>query len=791
MKKLLIFSMFIVSLISYSQNGNISGIIIDNISKKPIPYASITCKNIQNKIITGAITNKKGKFSINGLPLQKLLIEIQFIGYQKTHKNITLSSKKSKIHMGTIILSEVTTELDEIVVESEKTKIVQKIDRKVINVGNDLTASGANALQMLQNIPTLDVDVSSGTISMRGDSNVRILVNGKPSGLSNDQLLKQIRSNTVKQVELITNPSAKYTPEGMSGIINLVLKKNTKIGFNGSFTLGVEHGKHTRPDFYIDANYKTGSVNFYGNYNYYFGKTATIFSYDRIDIDLFQNLDFLNKFKGHNFKIGADITLGKKDLLSAYTSQGFNPSSLLTKTIISENNLQAANTSYFSDYGLRDEAYNLDYIHIFDDKGQQLELELNHTVNGEPEKATNFDFLDPNSIFNFESDITHVRKLWLANLDYTKPIKKGKIEVGLEYRELDIENNIATSQQIQISPTTIQPIGSTNLSYKRNIFSGYINLNQSFGKFSFQTGLRMEQLNLTALFTNPLQGNSNIKQDIFSLYPSAFLTYQLTDNDSFQLSYSRRVNRPSIYHVYSILEWYSPLTISVGNPNLRQQFTNSIEFNYTKNFDKGHLTLGSFYRRSNDVIGALIQVDPLNPNRQSRTFTNYDYANNFGMEVSANYKPTKWWSISPSSETYMQQSQSFINNKIENVTNVYIKARIRNSFKVTKKLRLQFDGIHRGKNVNVQQTRKPFTYFNVAARLTLFNGNGSLNIRGNDIFDAINYEIIANNPFPQNLNYDLEADLFYIGFTYNFGSGKNSARERKYRDSREAQKGLF
>ncbi len=791
MKKLIIFSLFLLLLKSYSQNGNISGIIIDKISKKPIPYASVTCKNVQNKIITGVITNKKGFFVLKKLPLKELIVDIQFIGYQKINKSVILSSNNSKIDIGKISLSEITTKLDEVEIESKKTTIVQKIDRKIINVGNDLAASGTNALEMLQNIPTLDVHPVSGAISLRGDNNVRILIDGKPSNIDNSQLLKQIRSNSIKKVELITNPSAKYSPEGMSGIINLILKKNTQIGFNGSVTLGVERNKHTRPDFYIDANYKTGNINFYGNYNYNFGDVTTIFSYDRTDIDLFQHLDFLNKYEGHNFKIGADITLGKKDILSVYSSQGYNPSSLLTKTFISENNLQTSNTNYFSDYGLRDQDYNLDYLHTFDDKGQQLEVELNYSIYGEPEKAANTDLLDKNSILNFNSDIIHTRSLWLANLDYTKPIKKGKIELGLEFRRQDIQNKITTNQQIQSTVTTIQPFGNTTLSYERNIFSAYINFNKTFGKFSFQGGLRAEQLDLTALFTNPTQGNANIKQDIFSLYPSAFLTYQITSNDSFQLSYSRRVNRPSIYHVYSILEWYSPLTISVGNPNLRQQFTNSIEFNYTKNFEKGYLALGTFYRRTNDVIGALIQIDPINPNRQSRTFTNYDYANNYGIDISANYKPIKWWSLSPSTETYIQQSQSLINNNIEKVDNIYIKSRISNSFTITKKLKIQFDGIHLGKRVNVQQTRKPFTYFNLAARLTLFNGNGSLSIRGSDIFDALNYEIIADNPFPQNLNYDIEADLFYIGFTYNFGNGKNSARERKYRDNNEAQKGLF
>ncbi|WP_083629295.1 outer membrane beta-barrel family protein [Tenacibaculum agarivorans] len=776
---------------SYAQKGELSGKVIDQVSKKAVPYVSVVCKNNKKEIVSGGISNENGLFIIKKLPFQQLFVEIQSIGYRTIQKTIYLNKDNPKVDLGTLLLEESNNTLENVEIKGETASLVQKIDRKIINVGKDLSASGANALQLLQNLPTLDVDPVNGTVSLRGNDNVRILVDGKPSNLDNDQLLRQIRSNSIKQVEIITNPSAKYSPEGMSGLINLVLKKNAQIGFNGSISAGVEHSKNTRPDFYFESNYKTGKVNFYGNYSYNFGDYATIFSYDRTDIDLFQNLDFLNDSQGHNFRIGADITLYEQNILSIYTSQGFNPNSLRTQTTILENNIQTSNTTYFSDYNLRDETYNIGYLHNFDKKGQQLELELNYSIFEEPEVANNTDALDGSSILNFNSTIEHTRKLWLANIDYTKPIEKGNIEIGLEYRKRNVANNIITNQQIQITPPTIQPFGNTKLTYDRDIFSGYINFNKEFGKFSFQSGLRAEQLKLDAFFTNPTQGDSAIKQDVFSLYPSAFLLYQLTDDDSFQISYSRRVNRPSIYHVYSILEWYSPLTVSVGNPNLRQQFTNSVEFNYTKNFKKGFLSLGAFYRRSNDYIGALIQTDPVNPDRQLRTFINYDYADDFGMEMSAKYKAIQWWSISPSLETYIQQSQGFLNNRLENITNTNIKGRIRNSLRVSKKIKLQFDAIYRGRNATIQQTLEPYTYFNASARFSLFDGNGSLNIRGNDIFNNRDFNIISNNPFPQNVHYDLELDLIYVGFTYNFGSGKNRERERKYRDNNEKQKGLL
>ncbi len=792
MKKFITFLVFFMFFKVFSQEGTLSGTIIDATTKEPISYVTITCKDTSNKVITGIITDKKGKFLISKLPLAKLHVSFKFIGYETINKTITLSEEEPKLAFGVLSLKESDTKLDEVEVNAETTTVTQKIDRKIINIGNDLSASGTNALQMLQNIPTLDVDPAAGTISMRGDSNLTVLIDGKPSNLDNAQLLRQIRSNNVKQVELITNPSAKYSPEGMSGLINLVLKKNTQIGFNGSVTLGVERGKHTRPDFFIEANYKTGNINFYGDYNFYFGDYATVFSYDRTDIDFFQNLDFLLKTpNNHSFRFGADIDLGTSDVLSFYTTQRFSDANFLTETFILENNMLASSTAYFSEYNYRDQAYNIDYLHKFNDKGEELEVELNYSIYGEPEKANNTDFLDTNSILNFDSDISHTRKILLANLDYTKPIKKGKLELGLEFRNQNIDNKIATNQQVMVNPTITQAVGNTDLAYERSIFSGYANFSKTLGKFSFQAGLRAEQLNLEANFNNTTQGNSEIKDDIFSLYPSAFLTYNVTDNDSFQLNYSRRVNRPSIYHVYSIFEFYSPLVSSIGNPNLLQQFTNSIEFNYTKNFKKGYVTLGTFYRRSSDFIGLLIQTDPLNPQSQIRTFTNYDFADDYGIDISASYKLFNWWTINPSVETYVQKSEGFINNRFEDITNSNTKGRLSNSFTINKKLSLQFDVVHSGRRVSIQQTVEPLTYFNASARLSLFNDNGSLTLRGTDIFDALNYDLTASNPFNQNINYDLEVDVIYIGFSYNFGSGKNKARDRKHRESNEKQKGLL
>ncbi|MDP2541484.1 TonB-dependent receptor [Tenacibaculum discolor] len=789
MKRLLILILFLGTYFCQAQNLRLTGTILDKKNNQPLPFVTITCKNTSNQILTGSISDEKGNFKIEKLPKESLLLTFQFIGYKTFEKKIDLK-KNSKI--GTIFLEENTTQLDEVEIQGETSTIIQKIDRKVINVGNDLTAAGATSLEMLENIPSIDVNQLSGTISLRGNENVRVLVNGKPSNINTSQLLKQIPSNSVKSVEIITNPSAKFTPEGMSGIINLILKKNTKIGFNGSLSAGTTQSRNLRPELSLNTNYKTGITNFYLNYNTSWGDYETFNDLKRSDINLTQDIDFLSNSKNHNIKFGVDIDVTPKSILSMYTSLNFDNNSLATNTLVHENNSLVFNNKSFSDYDQKDKTYNIDYLYNFDDNGKSLEVEFNHSITKNPEKTINKELVNPNSKeYNYTNNIKDTRKLWLLNIDYVKPIKSGKLEFGVEFRKQDFYNQILTDREAINSSATLQPVGNTTLNYNRSIYSGYINFNKKFNKFAVQTGIRIEQFNLDALFSNTEQGSTPLKDDIFNLYPSASITYNFTKKDNLQFAYSKRVDRPSAYQVTPIQEWFSPLTISKGNLNLQPQFTNSLELNYTKTITKGYISFGTFYRRTNDKIGRLLQQDNQNSNKTISSFTNYDFADSYGFELSASFKPTKWWTLRPAVETYIQDSQGILNNNLETVKNTLLKGRISSSFKASKKLSFQLSGIFRGKSKNIQYTIQPYTMINAGARLKVLNGKGNITLRGTDIFNNVNFDYNSNTPFIQKGKYTLESNSVYLGFSYNFGSGKNKSKGRKYRDSNEAQGGMF
>lgn len=770
------------------KNGVITGTVIDYKSKKKLHYVNIICKDKKQNIISGGISDKKGCFKITKLPLDSIFVDIQFIGYKSENKLIVLSKTSSKIDLKTIKLIEDNVQLDSVTVTIEDTTFEKKIDRLVINVGKDLASTGTNSLQLLENVPSVYVDYQTNTIQLRGNTNVRILVDGKPSNLSTTQLLKQIPSSLVKSVELISNPSAKYTPEGMSGIINLILKKNATQGFNGNLNLGVEHSINTRPSASFDFNYRINKINFYGNYGLDFGKFETFSNFNRVDKNLYQDIKFLDDSYIHYGKIGLDYYINKKNTLSIFTSQSLTNTDFYVNTDVFLNNtliFDANNTSFFK---TKEATYNLDYKLDLSDKGENLEFEINYTKNKDPQEDTITENLDPNNKeYNYHNTITDNGSILLVNLDYYKPMKNGNLEIGLESRVLKSFNTIITNQEIYANSTTI-PAGNSELNYNREMYSAYLNLAQDYNKLSLKVGVRLEQFNLKGEFANTEQQNlENISDKIFSIYPSAFLNYALSEKNEMQLSYSRRVDRPSLEQITPIQEWASPLSISVGNRNLVPQFTNSFELNFTRTLESGYLSFGTFYRKTKNNIGKIINIDVANTDKQILSYTNYNSSESYGLEFSSRFKPFKWWTLRPSTNLYFRDNQGFINNNLTVANNTLFTARISNSFRASKKLRFSLSTMFRGNNENVLTKTDNYLIVNAAARYSIFKGNGTLTLRGTDIFDGYQLDFTTTNPFAQKGQFTLEYSSIYFGFSYSFGNGKNRERDRKYREENETE----
>jgi outer membrane receptor protein involved in Fe transport len=770
-KLLVFFLLSFVGIANAENPGVLSGKVTNKATNQPVQYASIVIKDA-GKLITGIVADENGSFSIKNLELKKFTLEVEFIGYKKYSTTFELSAAKKSSSIE-ILLEEEATELQSVDIIKERSLIEQKTDRKIINVGKDLLSAGATASEILNNIPSVSVDPQTNAVSLRGNSNVRIFVDGKPSTVDAAQLLQQIPSTSIKQVELITNPSAKYNPEGMSGIINIVLNKNAKIGFNGSVNSGVTFGKTPKTNSSFDMNYRSGKINMYANYGLTTGQYHNNGHIDTTEPneENSQDFNFKNENLSHLAKIGLDFYLNDSNTISIYTTQNIGKEDGSSKVTVDFTNPSVADITQLFDSKNDNytQTYNFDYKKKFKKEGHTLEFESNYNNNDNTENSV---FSDPRT-----NDITTKGENVLLNLDYTNPLTETiKLEAGLETRIENTKNNFLENGAY-----------NSNFNYERNIYSAYTTISKQWKKWNAQVGARFEKYTADALFKKVNEADGTFNDKLFTVYPSGFLNYTPNDNDSFNLSVSKRVDRPSIDQVNPIREWSTPQIDSQGNPNLFPQFTNSVELNYTRKTKIGSITSGVFYRQINDEITRTLFENPIDSERLILSYANLNDNNAFGLELSGNLDFTKWYSANISFDAYNKKTKGYIGTDYVEVDVTIFNSRISNTFKASKNLRFQLTGMYRGEDLGLQFLRKPMWKIDMGSSLTVLQGSGTITARVSDIFNTMHFAFDATQPKAQTGEFHWESQTAFIGFNYRFGTGKNKAIQRKERDKNETQ----
>jgi len=800
MKLKFLFMMFLAGITSLSaqSTGSITGKITDKTTKQALPYVNIVVKE-NGAVINGGITDDNGAFSIKKLPLKAYTVEIQFMGYKTLTAAANLTEANKDFNLGTLAITEEATTLDEVNIVKETSTIEQKIDRKVIILGRDLTTAGGTAAEIMNNIPSVNVD-QDGKISLRGNQNVRVLVDGRPTNIDPAQLLKQIPSSSIKKIELITNPSAKYNPEGMSGIINIILNKNANDGFNGSFNSGINFGITPKFNNSIDMNYRTGKVNFFGNGGTNFGKSFNSGEVDRQDIISHQALDIVNDNESYLGKIGMDYYINDHNTISAYTNQNYFTGNGIVNTNIlygedSDNADIRQNSGYDTDN--HNNTYNLAFKHKFEKEGHTLDFEGNYNTTRENQYGDYFTRVADSSDIQYNDNVIDKIKNTTLNLDYVNPLNdKSTLELGAEARLIRSDNTYGTTNPA----ITIPQLQNSVYSYDVDIYTAYGTFGQKFEKFSYQVGARFEHYKSDANFN---RGTTTFQNKYFTLYPSAYFTYSPNDKNTFQFSYSRRVDRPSLEQTKPVREFSTPLLTSLGNQYLEPQFTNSVEVNYTKMFGKGSsITGGVFYRLIDHEINRVLYPDETTANTQDQimSFANFSHNNAFGFEVSANYKITKWWDIQPAVD-FSRISQKGIVSILQDGTEEdyeptlkqinasAFNARLNSNFRVNPRLSFLLFGFYRGPVNGIQNNSKDMYKIDSGARYSLLDNKMSLSIRFNDMFKTMRYGFESLNPYPQTGEFRWESRTVYFGLNYMFGGGKNRALARKQRDDNTKQDG--
>lgn len=771
-----------------AQKASISGKVLEKNSNQPVPYAAVSVKD-NGKVVSGSMTEDNGTFTVNNLSPGNYLVEVAFMGYKTVKVNADLSSGKN-LSLPAIYLEEETTMLKEVTVVQERSTIEQKIDRKVVNVGRDLTTAGATASDIMNNIPSVNVD-QDGKLSLRGNENVRVLIDGRPSTISADQLLKQIPSTSIKQIELITNPSAKYNPEGMSGIINIILYKNANDGFNGNVNAGLTVARTPKFNSSSSFNYRRGFVNVFTTYGNNFADNYMSGDQKRMDGGPSQRVGITNKNHSNFLKFGADFYLNDKNTLSVYTNQNFfnGVSDIGTRTVSTDPTEDSDQPSRYDNRN-HDGTYNLAYKRLFNKEGQTLDIEINHSE-AEFDQAAAFltDYTDlsvPDFAYNDLNE--NKTKQTTANLDYVHPIGENtRLELGAEARYWR-NHNTYNSTNPELEPLIFD--------YNLDIYSAYATFGQTIGKFGYQAGVRFESYKVEA----DNFGEQVYQDDYLTLYPSLSLTYNFQEKNMLQLSYSRRVDRPSIEQVRPSREFSTPLMTSRGNPELDPQFTNSVELNYVRTLPKGTISAGVFVRQINDQINRIIFPDPNFPgsNRLVMTFDNFDTNTSYGFEVSGNYRITKRWDVQPAVDFSSIRQQGVVSVPDEagafefrnmSVTTSAFNARINTNFRATKQWSFLLFGFYRGSVESLQFKTIPMYKVDFGARYSLLNNKLNISLRSNDLFNWQKFGFDSQYPYPAKGEFKWESRSIYLGVNYMFGGGKNRELQRKQRDNNTMQGG--
>jgi len=753
-----------------------------NAKQQNMAFASVTInKAADNSYVTDLTTDENGNFNFENIEDGKYKVVITEFGYAQYEQEIDVVD--GVVDLGTIQMLEnkndQTVELKGVFIRKETSQYRNEIDKRVVEVGNDLVAAGTDAASVLNNIPSVSVDQQSGALSLRGNENVKVFVDGKPSSQSAAELLKQIPSNQIQRIEIITNPSAKFEADGKSGIINIILVKGQKKGYNIGLVTGYEQGKKSRFNTSLNTNVNIGKFNIFGNVNYADRPAQQYGIGQNYDQDIDMLFDIFNKGRNLSYKVGVDWFINDKNALTIYTNQWRGKWDSNINTDLVQNNTVNRN---LNDIASENDGfdYSLNYKLDFDKDDHNIVLDAFYSENLS-EDVRGYTNTYPTSEF-YNEDRDNKTGNTRINLDYTNQIVgAGKVEAGVQFRNENTDNWMNSTQVLVENGVGVNP--NVDFNFERQFFSAYTNYKQKFNKFGAQVGLRLENVKDDGNWRYAPNNSGIIKKDYTDFFPSVFLTYDLTEKAQVSFNYSRRIDRPGMYQLTPVPQFTTALMTSRGNPDLNPEYTNSIELGYLKQLGKGSLSATVFYRHVSDNI---IQGFTQDPNLETRFIQynmNYDKVNNYGIEASWNYKVAKWMNVFLAGDFTSSEMQDMStenldangNPTVDKITANVLSLRMNNNFNLSKNLTLQQFGFFRGKTKFLQGEMLEMWSMNLGLRYTFMEGKASISARMNDIFKTMRARVNMTQPYYGYANFNWEAHTFHLGFTYNFG-GKVKTR---------------
>ena len=787
----------------------ISGKVIDSESGQPLEYATFVLQNADSPDqVTGGITDLDGNFEIETAP-GTYNISIEFISYKTySRKGQTYNSDTN---LGSITLSPDVAQLAEVEVVGEKTTVEVRLDKKVYNIGKDITTSGGNVSDALGNIPSVSVDVEGG-ISLRGNDNVRILINGKPSalaGFGSTDVLQQLPADAIEKVEVITSPSARYDAEGTAGILNIILKKEKTLGINGSVNLTGGFPFNARAT--TNLNIRTEKFNIFNTLGYYHrespggGRNDNTYQSAQSEFDrIIEDRDISRNDDGFNINVGMEYFLTEKSSitgsffyrwsdendLTENENQRFADGSLDSRTFRTEDEAEKDNSRQLS----------FNYTNNIDDEGQKLTADFQYSYDNEDVlTGIREDRTIPSDSLIALENIYEKQKQddILAQIDYVLPMGDAQFEAG--YRGT-FEKEVNDYQLDTLNQGTGNFITNQDLTniftYHENVNAVYTQYGNKYGKFSVLLGLRLENTEMRGEVDASIDSEAldelvgedvdlNFDKNYLGLFPTVNFVYEISKTQNISLGYNRRINRPRGWFINPFPSRSSRTNVFQGNPDLDPAFANAFDLGYMKRWTKFTLTSSVYYQRetqsfefiteetgqfTSDGI-QIIRSVPINLSTNER----------IGAEAGFMYNPAKWWRMNGSFNYFTFSSDGSFNGIDYGTTNTSYFARFSSKFTLPAKVELQANSFYMGPRQNAQTETKGMFSLNLALSKDLFKDKATLSLNVSDLFNSRKRQSFTQTPtFTTDSEFQWRRRQVNLSFIYRF----NQPKEQRQRQQR-------
>lgn len=809
-KQTLIISLVLLLLPLYSWAGLLKGRIVDE-NKTPLSFVSVkltqTLEDQKTKTL-GTVTDDKGYFLVPNVGAGVWQVEYSFIGYITQTRTVNFKTKDQDISLKTMVLKEDTQALDEIEVVGQSSQMRFDIDKKVFNVAASVTAAGASTSEMLENIPSVEVD-QDGEISLRGNSDVIIWINGKPSGLDSDnraQILQQMPAGSIKEVQIITNPSAKYDPEGTAGIINLVLKKEQKSGYTGSVTSGISFDKDQNFGYNLGASFGLSASKYESRINigyrdksrggsmtsdrYYFNAGGSKANPNSI---LHQTADMDRSFYGLSLNGNFDYHLTSKQTLGVnFMVMNGGMENETTTKYIQDTFLPTAQTVDYTRVTSQDATrptWSLSLNHSYtwsDDVDLQTSLSYSDHHMDKPDQTyvSTSPFANYNSEQLQDMDGHFKQTIFKSDLTY-KFNESSKVEAGIYDSYMDRTSN--TVSWNTLDKTSEDPFQYSDFNYYELVSAGYATYSLRMGNFGTNLGLRGEYTS-TKVETRDDEAKAyeSTTTDYLKLFPSVFFSYSLPHSNELQLNYTRRIHRPRGRELNATVNLTDPTNISYGNPYLEPEYANAYELSWIKSWTGQMFTTSIYYRQVENLMQRVSFMDANGV--MNTTYDNLSGRTEGGFEFISKNRLFQWWNTTTSVEyafsdldaVYYDTNLDGTKEKLSDADQLSAwKFRLLSNFQVTRSLSAQLTGQYDSERIQAQGKRGDYFVIDLGVKKSFLKRklNVSLNVR--DLFDTREWNSQSwGDTFYQDLTFNPAGLSTRLSASYSFGNLKNQYKKR-------------